>query len=279
MLVWAAAVMLLVACGDESRPVDTAGGESPRLVTFAPGLTEMAVDMGLGDQIVGMDKYSDGGLVPQAEVVGDFLNVRVEPILAVKPDVVLFNMQPRHFDTLREVAPALKLIHIRLDDLDDVASAMRTLATAAGQPEAGERAAKAFESELDEVAAMTRDLPKKRVLYVIGHTQMMAVGGNSFTSEMIERAGGINVLNDEFEDWKEPSLERVIALRPEVVICQSDEAHAEEARAYWQRLFDKAGIDTRIEIVTDPKWTQQAGHLAAYTRRLAAMLHPQVIQP
>lgn len=274
-----AVLFLLTGCGDDANHGGSGVDDAPRLITFAPGLTEMAVDMGLGDQIVGIDKFSDDELVSEAEVVGDFLNVRVEPILAVKPDVVFFNMQPRHFETLAEVAPDLELIYVRLDDLDDIATAMQTIATAAGRPEAGEQTSKAFMAKLDEVAAMTRNLPKKRVMYVLGHTQMMGVGGESFTGEMIERAGGINVLKDEFIDWKEPSLERVIELRPQVVICQSDEAHAEEARAYWQRLFEDAGVETRVEVVTDPKWTQQAGHLAEYTRRLAELIHPESIRP
>lgn len=269
-------VMSINACDDAASSTTSPTVPGPRLITFAPALTQMAIDMGLGDQVVGVDRYSDRTGLPHATVVGDFLNVRVEPIVAVTPDVILFNMQPRHFETLGEVAPSIKQIHVRLDDLADVSAAMRTIAIVAGKPEAGEKAAQAFEAELEEVAARTADLPPKRVMYVIGHTQMMAVGGDSFTGEMIERAGGHNVLQDEFRDWKEPSLERVIELAPEVVICQSDPEHAAEAKAYWQQLFSQAGLQTRVEVVTDPKWTQQAGHLAAYTRQLATMLHPEI---
>lgn len=265
-------VMLLVGCQDDASK-QPSNFDSPRLITFAPALTEMAVDMGLTKHIIGVDKFSDPSLAPEASVVGDFLNVRVEPILAVRPDVVLFNMQPRHFATVAEVSPDIQLTHVLLDDLDDVSAAMRTIAAAAGKPELGIKAAAEFEADLDAVAAATRNLPKKRVMYVMGHTQMMAVGGESFMGEMIERAGGVNILADEFVDWKEPSLERVIALKPEVVICQSDPTHAEEARAYWQQLFSDAGLSTRVEIVTDPRWTQPAGHLASYTRKLASLIH------
>ena len=59
-------IVALGGCGNDAAPGSggtsaskTSGGTSggPRVITFAPGLTTMTLDMGLGKHIVGVDKY------------------------------------------------------------------------------------------------------------------------------------------------------------------------------------------------------------------------------
>ena len=131
---------------------------------------------------------------------------------------------------------------------------------------------------------MTKNLPKKRAMYVLGYTSPLAAGDKSFLQEMIELAGGVNVMKGEFVDWKEPSLERVLLLRPDVVVVQASPENAAEAKAYWEDFFQSHAPGdgqhnlraVQVEVVTDPRWTQQSGRLAGYTRELAEMLHPEL---
>lgn len=278
---------LLPGCGEAPEPAASespATGGSPRLITFAPALTTMAYKMGLGDHVVGIDKYSRPQLPTDLQnpppVVGDFLNVRVEPILAVDPDVILINMQPSHFDALKQMAPAVEVEHILLDNLDDVAHAMQRVATAADQPERGEQAAKVFRAKLDRVRKQTQDLEKPKVAFVLGYTSPVGAGGGSTLEEMIEIAGGQSVFTDEFKQWRQVPLETMIRLDPDVILCQVEPGREAEAQTFWKQLArpeTTADTPRRIITLTDERWTQSAGHLADFTHQLAHMLHPAVI--
>ncbi|MCX7959436.1 MAG: helical backbone metal receptor, partial [Deltaproteobacteria bacterium] len=61
-----------------------------RIVSVAPSVTEILYEIGLGENIVGVTRYDD---VPEdvrnKEVVGGYLDIDVEKILRIKPDVVM----------------------------------------------------------------------------------------------------------------------------------------------------------------------------------------------
>ncbi len=76
-------------------------------------------------------------------------------------------------------------------------------------------------------------------------------------------------MHDEFTHWKQPSLERILALGPEVVICQVEEAQSRPAKHYWQELFNGRA---RVYIVMEDNWTIPAGHLVDYTERMAEFI-------
>jgi vacuolar-type H+-ATPase subunit F/Vma7 len=68
---------------------------------------------------------------------------------------------------------------------------------------------------------------------------------------MITLAGGRNVFAPQFKGWKNVSLESVIALAPEVVVCQCKPEDARDAEAYWNAVKFSSGKPHRVVIVTD----------------------------
>lgn len=259
----------LVGCDKPTNRDDT---PSPRIVTFSPALTTIMFDMHLGDYVVGVSAYSS--LPPGVErpVVGDARDVRTEPILAVRPDLILTQSESKYFDTVKKICPSLKIEHFNLATLAEVASAMERIGRLVGKPELGDAAGKTFRNRLDAVKEKTRSLPKRRVLFVMDYQHPFAAGGDTFLDEMIQRAGGVNVLADT-RDWFKPSIETILAKKPDVILCQCKPAQASEAKRYWEKLLAQAHPSVRVYIVTDDTWTIAAGHLATHTEELAEMIH------
>jgi iron complex transport system substrate-binding protein len=271
------AVLLALAAGCEDRTPAPPTGPEPRIITLAPALTTMAFDMGLGDHVVGVDQYSTLPPGESRPVVGSALSVRIEPILAVDPDVVLVNMQLHQFEPIVRADPGVRIEHFDLLRLADIARALRRIGAIVEQPELGRRHAARFESKLADVRERTEPLPRVAVMVVIGYVQPLMVGRGDFMHEMVELAGGRNVLADRVTGWKPVPLEMVIEADPRVIVCQAPPDQAAEARAYWRGLeVPDHGAPRRVEVVTDPRWTIPAPHLAAFTEELAAMLHPSV---
>lgn len=271
-----AGLFVQAACRDS----DDRGGQtasSPRLVIFAPALTSMAFDLGFGDHVVGVDQYSR--LPPGVErpVVGSAVAVRVEPILAVRPDLLLVNMDPQQFEPVIRLAPQIRIEHFDLFLLEDIAAAAERMARLVGKPEAGKEAAESFRAALRDVRQVIGGLPRPRVLFVLGFRNPLGPGSGDFIDEMIALAGGRNVLASRHSGWKKVTLEEVVALDPQLIICQSDEGERDDAGLYWKSIeVPEESPPRRIVVLTDPRWTLPALHLSDCARELAGIIHPEI---
>ncbi len=267
----AALTVVCLGCGGNAA---VPGGPRPRLVGTSPALVRMTFDMGLGDHLAGVSNFSTLPDGEERPVVGDYLNVRVEPILAVGPDVVLTEADPSLFDVLREAAPHVKIEHFEIETLADVSAAMERIGRIAGRPELGEASSRRFQEKLDAAGRRWADGPRPSVMFVIGYEQPLGCGAETFIDEMITLVGGENVLAARFEGWKTTGLETVLDTKPDVVVCQCEPGREEETVQYWTDLGD-GRFALRVFAVTDRDWTIPAGHLADYTEALGRMVHAQ----
>ena len=271
-LLAALALLLSVVGCSQSAPQPDA--PRPRLVTFSPALTRLVFDMGLGDHVVGVSAYSRLPRGVARPVVGDTLNVRVEPILAVKPDILLLQMDATAFEPLRRVDPDLRVEHFSIENLQDVADAMERIGVLVGKPGLGLERKRAFLDKLDAIRKRAATLEPVPALFVLGYQSPSGPGSGTFIDEMITLAGGRNILAREFKGWRKPSLESIVALAPQVIICQCKPEDQTEAAAYWKAL--QIRTPHRVVTVTDDDWTLPAGHLADYSAELLNFIHPEL---
>ncbi len=253
---------------DRSAPQDKYA--SPRVVTFSPALTSMMLALGLEDHLVGVDRYSDLPENIQRPIVGDTLNVRAEPILAVRPDIILSQVDVAGFEPVLRIDPHIRAEYIRIESLTDISAAVERVGELVGKPDLARQKRLDFEAALERVHEKCAGLPSPRVLFVLGYREPSSVGGGTFVGQLIENAGGVNIMAEEFALWKQPALERILALKPDVVICQVNAAQARDAEAYWRELL---GEKVSVCVVTDNRWTIPGLHLAAFADDLARMIH------
>jgi iron complex transport system substrate-binding protein len=249
---------------------------SPRVVTFSPALTKIVFDLGLGNHVVGVTSFCS---LPEGEtrqVVGNAMAVRAEPILDVEPDLVLVQMEVKHFEPLLRLRPNVRIEHFEIETLEDVASAIARIGSLLGDDQLGKRQSRAFREHLQRIRARVESLPKRRVLFVSGYTEPLAAGKGTFLDEMIAVAGGRNVLGERLTGWHRPSLESIVESTPEVLLCLCDPDQKEEVVAYWSELDIPGNAETSIYPLTDPTWTMPAAHLAEYTSRLVHLIHPEI---
>lgn len=271
-------LILLLAAGCHKHSPDSPSPR-PRLITYSPALTRIVFDMGLGDYVVGITHFCQLPPGRQRPRIGDNLNVQVEPILSVHPDIILAQIAEKNFAALRQINPAIRIENFRFDNLQDIASAMQRIGEIARQPEAGSQARRDFLQKLEQVRQRVADLPKQRVIFVIDYKAPSGAGRNTFVDEMIERANGVNLLAADYDLWKKVSLEKILTLDPEVLICHAEKNQSDETLRYWRDLTFAGGKKTRVYVVTDPDWLIPAGHLAEYTMELAKMIHPELAPP
>jgi len=145
-----------------------------------------------------------------------------------------------------------------------------------GREQAAREKADAFNQEIQAVEQHVRILPRKRTIFLMGTDRPTAAGEGTFVADMIVAAGGINVgaAVSGQNRWRPAQIEAVIAVRPEVLICQVSPGQEAAAKAYWMRWKDiPAAAAGQVYVVSDPDWSIPGPHLAKLLPKLAAMIH------
>src|SRR2546422_11335396 len=85
--------------------------------------------------------------------------------------------------------------------LADLWASIRAVAGALGLPAAGERLVADVTRRLGEVRARVADLPPRRVLMIVGHRPLVAVGRGTLQDELLTMAGGGHPGPDAGRGW------------------------------------------------------------------------------
>ncbi len=248
---------------------------APRLASLAPALTAMLFDLDLGEQVVGDSRYCTLPPGQERPILGDALTVSTEAVLAAGPDVLLVQSGVDKYQPLLSLDPDLQLEHFSIETLADIGTALRRMATIAGQPALGQQRAAAFEQGLELIRQQSATLERPRVLFVMGSEKPGTAGTGTFLHELIELAGGINAAANQ-QGWTTLNVEYVLAAQPDVLVCWTSERDAERDRDRWEALEDLPAAQTgRVHVITETSWTLPTPELLRHAGELQAMLHPQ----
>lgn len=170
-----------------------------RIVSLVPSQTELLVDLGLEECIVGVTKFCvhPTNLRKNKKIVGGTKEVSFDKIKALQPDIILCNKEENTKDIvegLRAIAPVHTSDVITLEDAFDLIHQYglifhkdkETGALIAGI----KKQRSTFLEYLKEVSY------KKKVGYFIWKEPLMVVGANTFINTLLEEIGCVNLFKD-----------------------------------------------------------------------------------
>lgn len=291
----AAALSLLIGSPFLSSPISAAPPETDgdsaisaaRIVSFSPALTQMLIDLGLAGHIVGVGAYDP--VAPEAaQVVGHLYHVDYEKLLSLRPTHVFYQRTKQPLpQRLADLAAGhdWQLHGYAIESIADVLHALGGIAEVPGvnRAERARQLAAEIEHDLQHLAKLTADHPRPRTLLIVGTNPITGVGPGTFLNEILEAAGGRNVLHDAAALYPVLDRERLLSLNPQVVVLiapQPGRAAAsgggrertiEEAKA---RLNLPQSLDARVVVIDDPTALLPSTTLTRIARQLAAQLHP-----
>jgi iron complex transport system substrate-binding protein len=254
---------------------------SQRVVSLAPGLTEIVCALDRGGALVGVTKFCD---YPQAvrkiAKVGGLLDFNVEALIALAPDVVV--AYPEHAARLRLLPKRVRLITVAHRNLLDLRRAIRTIGMALGSERQAEHLLQTIDLQLRDVSRRVAGKRKVSALLIAGRSagelkNMFIIGNGDFLNELLVIAGGVNAYVGNVA-YPSISLEAAIFLDPEFIIEISafQEGIAEERilRLWQSSGMVQAGGRGQVRVVKDSSWLRPGPRVGLVAEALAAMLHP-----
>jgi len=281
-----------------------------RIVSLVPSATEILFALGLGDEVIAVTHECDYPPAVQAlpTVTRDALphnltagqidaavrartdqgesiyELDVEALHELRPDLIvtqaLCAVCAVSFEDVRAIAEELssrpQVISLDPRTLGEVLGDVRTLAEATDRRDAGVALVQDAAARIDRVRLAVRDRRRPRVaalewlepVYVAGH----------WTPQMIEYAGGIDVLGMSGEHSERRSWEEVAASEPDVVVVMpcgydAERAHA-EALSYGEQLAP-LGAGQVVAVDASAYFSRPGPRLIDGLELLAHVLQPE----
>jgi iron complex transport system substrate-binding protein len=256
-----------------------------RVISLVPAVTEMIFEMGGGGRLVGVssfDAYPPG--VERLTRVGGLLDPDLERIFALRPDlVVVYGSQGELQNQLARASIAT--FSYRHGGLAHVTSTMREVGVLLGMGAQADETATAIEKRLQAVRERVAGRPRPRTLLVFGRERgalraIYASGGRGFLHDLLELAGGEDVLAHIDRENVQTSTELILGLAPEVIIeIHADPLSAEEIekeRRVWDALAGVPAVrNGRVYILSGQELVVAGPRVVRAAERLARVLHPE----
>ena len=159
-----------------------------RIVCLVPSLTELLVDLGLEDVIVGVTKFCvhPENIRKDKVVVGGTKHIHLDKIKHLKPDIVLCNKE----ENTKEIVTSLEEyfpVHVSdINTIDEAYDCIRQYGELFDVVESASTLIYSIETEKEEFLASTKNLPAKKVAYFIWKDPWIAVGSQTFIHHIME---------------------------------------------------------------------------------------------
>jgi iron complex transport system substrate-binding protein len=262
---------------DYGTPV-VLGRVPKRIVSLNPATTEVLFAIGAGPRLVGRSQYDvfpdSAKLVPS---VGAALRPNIESVLATHPDlVVLYASQDNRpaVDRLRQAG--IQTVAFKNDSIAQFDRDTRLLGRVTGDSARAAAVADSVMATLARVRAATAQLPHPTVFIHAWDRPIIAIGGGSFLSELIEIAGARNLYADVPTPSATVTLEDVVKRNPDYVLASPVSAPKMRASESWNAVpAIRAG---KLLVYDTVLVGRPSVLLGAAARSLANLIHPGAVR-
>jgi len=210
-----------------------------RIVSLVPSQSELLVDLGLDDELVGVTKFCihPSDLKKQKTIVGGTKEIKIDTIKALQPDLIIGNKEENQKELIEALAKDFPVWMSDIKSLDDALEMISLIGDLVGKPQEAE----VLVQKIGSGFAGLIKKPNKRCVYLIWNEPIMAVGQDTFIDDMLSRAGFENVVRA--ARYPELDNERLKELSPEVILLSSEPfPFKQKHKAYFETLLPNSKV-------------------------------------
>src|SRR5437879_4063341 len=249
---------------DTGQPV-TVLNPPLRIVSLAPGATEMLFAAGAGAHVIATVQYSDQPSAAQrVPRIGDVTAVDMERLVALHPDVAVVWPGGGNPAQIEEIARlGIPVYRQQVNALADLPGSLRRLGALAGTGTAAEQAARDLEAHLARLSRQYRSERQPSVLLEVWNRPIYTVGGTHLMSDALRLCSARNVFADLRDLGPVVDTEAVIARNPDIIIAVAPPGEGAAWLAEWKRFGTLSAV--------------RGGRLIAFEDQAFVRLGPSVI--
>ena len=193
-----------------------------RIVSLVPSQTELLVDLGLREKIVGITKFCvhPSDLKSEKTVVGGTKQVNFNKIKGLRPDIVICNKEENTEELVGELS---RIAPVWISDIVTITDNNRMIEQL-GQIFDVVSKASEIVSKIDSELALFRNYIKgyseKRVLYIIWKKPYMAAGRGTFIDSLLKENKYSNIFS--VNAGRYPEVKQEDFLKADIILLSTE---------------------------------------------------------
>ena len=217
----------MMACVLLARAQEEAGPQRfncSRMVSFAPSITEILFELGLGSALAGVTRYDR--YPPQAAALprlGGLLDPNLEALTLLGPGLAIMLREHRNIAP-KIAALGIQTLQLNHDSVSGILESIEIIGAACGKEVRAAELTAGLRTAIAGARERSRGHRRWRTLVVIGSNSardfrdLFISGRDGFFSELLQIAGGENIYKGSTSGIMGLSAEGILELNPEVII-------------------------------------------------------------
>ena len=231
---------------DDTGQAVTLPAVPTRIVSLAPGATEMLFAAGAGGHVIATVSFSDEpAAAKQVPRIGDVVAIDLEKLIALRPEVAVVwpgGGNPAQIEEIGRMR--IPMYRQQVNTLADLAGSLRRLGALAGTRDVAEQAARNLESRLATLSRKYGNGRHPNVLMEVWNHPLYTVGGTHLISDALKACGARNIFGDLRDLSPVVDVEAVVARDPDIIVAAAPPGAGAEWLADWKRFTTLRAVRT-----------------------------------
>jgi len=265
---------------DDGRPVRL---ESParRIISLIPARTDLILALDAADRLLARTQFDADPRLAALPTISEALAPSVEWLAQQKPDLVIAwpDRQSRSVVTRLEDL-GIAVYTSRVETLAELRESVRDLGALLDLTVRADSMTAVLDSAIAATRSAVAGTLPNRVIYLVGLDPPTAAGQGTFVHELIEIAGGHNVMADVGALWPPVSVEEVLSRQPDVVIVSTTDRTRDHVLSDLRGRPGWRGLDAvqagRVRVVDANLFNRPGPSLVFAVGALATAIHPEL---
>jgi len=273
-------------------------GVPKRVVSLTPSITEILFKLGLGNRVVGVDRYSDyppevPKLIKEGviKVIGGYWNPNLEEIVDLKPDLVIADLGADYKYLSKFEELNLNVLYVKggkASSLNGIYHDILLIGEAFNVTNRAYELVSSIKSTVNQIrdTLIESNASSRKVLALLGPpTYGLWTGGSgTYINELIRICGGVNIAS-KYYGWIQISKEEVLSSNPDIIIVATMATKSDAKKIIEELTNPETGLnvtavrDKNIYVLindADSLLCRPGPRVVDAIKILSSIIHPEI---
>lgn len=221
-----------------------------RVISLAPSVTEIIYLIDAQKKLVGCTSYCTVAEKDNIKTVGNAVDVNIEVLFALQPDIVLAMELTKTQDI-----EAMKKLGIRVEimktprSFEEICDQTLHIASLIGNEKQAEEVVFKATSRVDEIKKMASELDHRKIFFQLGANPVFTVLENTFMNDYISICNAENIATG--LNRGTIGRESVVLRNPDVIIIATMGGFGEEEKNIWNQFETISAVKNKQVFLID----------------------------
>jgi cobalamin transport system substrate-binding protein len=253
-----------------------------RIISLKPNVTEILFALGAGSKVVGVTTYCTRP--PEAQKlpkVADYIQAYPEPILRLEPDLIIGseeNSSQKEVYFLMDRGIPVKLF--RFSTIPETIQSIEAIGVLLGRGDIAHQITQKMKAELEGIKKEASQLPKRKILFVVGYEPLVVAGGNNFFDEATDYLAAVNVAHESRLKYPTYTTELLIRAAPDIILdmamgSENSEAKQRLRKDWWKQFPSIPAVQNNQIYNFDIEKMRAVPSLPSALQEIFDLIHPK----